>query len=240
MKCLLAIVNCHSREEFSTAIRSTWLPLVPEGLDVIFFRGRGACREALADEIFLDCDDSYEGLPNKVQEIVGWAHQHGYDFVLKCDDDVVIKPKELLASGFERSDFTGCQEPACKPGEIRTPYGFCYWLSRRSMELVLVAPLPGQPGSTHANVHNNDEAWISTILYINNIFLQHEPRYYLHRGKRQTVRRPLRAPFRPEIVPEGPVPGSFAFCVYLNWSGFHTTPKEELLREFYWLFERYK
>ena len=41
------------------------------------------------------------------------------------------------------------------------------------MELILVAPFTGQPaGSIHANVHNNDEAWVSTILYINNIFLQ--------------------------------------------------------------------
>ena len=92
MKHLLAIVSCHSREDFSDAVRSTWLPLVPQGLDVRFFRGRGATREPLADEIFLDCDDSYEGLPNKVQEIVRCAHSHEYDFVLKCDDDVVVKP----------------------------------------------------------------------------------------------------------------------------------------------------
>ena len=240
MKCLLAVVNCHSREEFSSAVRSTWLPLVPEGLDVRFFRGRGAMREPLADEIFLDCDDSYEGLPNKVQEIVRWAHTHGYDFVLKCDDDVVIKPKELLASGFERSDFTGCQEAACKSGEIRTPYGFCYWLSRRAMELILATPLPGQPGSTHAHKHNNDEAWVSTILYKNNIFLQHDARYFLHRGVRPVVKRPLRCPQRPIPMEKPCADGAFAFCVYLNWTGFHQTPKEEILYEFKLLFERYK
>lgn len=205
-----------------------------------FFRGRGATREPLADEIFLDCDDSYEGLPNKVQEIVRWAHSHEYDFVLKCDDDVVVKPKELLVSGFERSDFTGCQEASCKPGEIRTPYGFCYWLSKRAMELVIAAPIPGQPGSTHAHAHNNDEAWISTVLHIHSIFLQHDARYFLHRGKRVQEKRGLRSPKRPDVWVDGPVPGSFAFCVYLNWGGFHMTPKEELMAEFHWLFERYK
>ncbi len=240
MKCLLAIVNCHSREDFIEAIRNTWLSLIPESLEYKVFRGRGATREPLVDEVFLDCDDSYEGLPNKVQEIVRWAYAHGYDFVLKCDDDVVIKPKELAISGFGKSDFTGCQEPACKPGEIRTPYGFCYWLSRRAMALVTSAPLPGQPGSTHANVHNNDEAWVSTILHTHNIFLQHDHRYFLHRGQRPMQKRALRAPVRPEVWVYGPEPDAFAFCVYLNWDGFHMTPKSQLLTEFYWLFERFK
>lgn len=240
MRYLLAVVSCHSREEFSNAIRSTWLPQVEDGLDVVFFRGRGAIREPLKDEVFLDCRDDYEGLPNKVQEIVRWAYLHGYDYVLKCDDDVVIKPRELMSSGFSQVDFVGCQEPACKPGEIRTPYGFCYWLSRRCMELVLAAPLPGQPGSTHSHVHNNDEAWVSTVLHVQGIFLHHDPRYFLHRGKRELQKRTLRSPKRPESQADAPVPGSFAFCVYLNWSGFHMTPKEQLLAEFHWLFERYK
>lgn len=240
MKKLLAVVSCHSREEFSNAIRSTWLPSVPEGLDVRFFRGRGAAREPLADEIWLDCRDDYEGLPNKVQEIVRWAYEHNYEFVLKCDDDVVIKPKELSNSGFENFDFTGSKETACKPNEIQTPYGFCYWLSRKAMALIMAAPLPGQPGSTHSNVHNNDEAWISTVLYINNIFLHSDHRYYLHRGGRPKYAiRFLRAPKRDTPLIAEPSPDCFAWCVYLNWSGFHKTPREELIKEYYYLYERY-
>jgi hypothetical protein len=228
----MAIVNCHSREEYSDAIRKTWLPSVPSTFHYKFFRGRGATREPLQDEVFLDCADDYNNLPNKVQEIVRWAYEHGYDYVLKCDDDVVVKPAQMLASGFDNHEFTGCQEPACKPGEIRTPFGFCYWLSRKCMELVLASPLP---------THNNDEAWVSTILYTNKIYLTHDPRYFLHRGDRpKPQRRPLRGPKRSVPMVAGPPENAFAYCVYLNWNGFHCTPLETILAEFYYLYERYK
>jgi Galactosyltransferase len=226
----LAIVNCHSREEYSAAIRNTWLPSTPSELDVRFFRGRGATREPLADEVFLDCRDDYEGLPNKVQEIVRWAHDHEYEYVAKVDDDVVVRPKEWLY-GFHRCDFTGCREAACKPNEIQTPYGFFYVLNRKTMELVMNAPLP---------THGNDEAWVSTVLYTNGIFLSHDARYYLHRGDQPKSNiRPLRAPRRDRPLGIGPVPDAFAWCVYLNWNGFHQTPQDILMKEYHCLYERY-
>ena len=205
---------------------------MPSALEYRFFRGTGATRETLPDEVFLGCRDDYAGLPNKVQEIVRWAYEHGYDYVLKCDDDVVMLPVAMMLSGFDNHPFTGCQEPACKQGEIQTPFGFCYWLSRPCMELVLAAPLP---------THNNDEAWVSTILYTNKIFLHHDGRYYLHRGGQpKPPVRGLRAQRRDRPTLIEPPSGAFAFCVYLNWNGFHCTPTEVNLAEFQWLFERYK
>lgn len=230
------MVTCHSRPEFLDAIRRTWLPLVPPTADVKFFFGRGGTREPLHDEVFLDCDDAYAGLPNKVQEIMRWSHDKGYEFTLKCDDDVVLRPEALLSSGFVSHDFTGCQEPSCKPGEIKTPWGFCYWLSRKCMKLIIDNPLPGQTGSIHNHVHNNDEAWVSTVLHYQGIFLHSDERYYLYLGKPPApppTARPLRRPKPPEKVP---VSGAFAFCVYLNWCGWHMTPTATVLEAFYKLF----
>jgi Galactosyltransferase len=224
------VVSCHTREEYSDAIRSTWLTSVPEGLDVKFFRGRGAVREPKSDEVWLDCRDDYEGLPNKVQEITRWAYEHGYEYIAKVDDDVVVKPTAWLNS-FHRCDFTGCREIECKPNEIQTPYGFFYVLNRKTMKLVIDEPLP---------IHGNDEAWISTALYKKGIFLDNDPRYYLHRGERpKPTVRALRAPVRPRPPVRTPLPDAFAWCVYLNWNGFHQTPKEELMKEYYYLYERY-
>lgn len=232
MKTLIGIINCHTRPEYQQAIRNTWLPLVPKDVEIRFFLGRGAIREPKPDEVFLDCGDDYGSLPEKVQSMLRWAHEQGAEYALKCDDDVVLKPRDMMASGFDNFPFTGCKEPACKPNEIQTPYGFCYWLSRPCMELVLAAPLP---------THNNDEAWISTILYTNNIFLHHDQRYYLHRGgPLKTYVRPLRAPRRDRPIVAGPPEDAFAWCVYLNYNGFHCTPTEVNLQEFDLLFERYK
>lgn len=230
MKVLLAVVNCHSREEFSNAVRNTWLPHTPKEMDVRFFRGRGATREPLADEVFLDCRDDYEGLPNKVQEIVRWAYEHEYDYVAKVDDDVAVNAKKWL-EGFQRCDFTGCKEPACKPNEIQTPYGFFYVLNRHTMKLVIDEALP---------THGNDEAWVSTALYKKNIFLSHDARYFLHRGGRpKPAVRSLRAPKREVPLVVLPPADVFALCVYLNWNGFHQTPREVLMAEYYYLYERY-
>lgn len=237
MKALLALVSCHSREDFSDAIRNTWLPLAPRELDVKFFRGRGAKRPPKEDEVFLDCGDAYLDLPEKVKAIVTWAYDNGYDYVAKVDDDVVVKPKEWY-EGFSRADFSGWRDPGCKPGEIGTPWGFFYVMSRKSMELIKKAPLPGREGSTHNYVHGNDEAWISTILHCNSVFLHSDNRYFLYLGERpkETNPRPLRAPKRLKPPIPKPTENWFATCVYLNWTGWHNTGPEAILREFHRIF----
>lgn len=230
MKILIAIVSCHTRECFAEAVRSTWLPSTPPEVDVRFFRGTGATREPKDDEIWLSCRDDYAGLPEKVQAIFKWGYEHEYDYVMKFDDDTALKPKAWL-DGFHRCDFTGCRESACKPNEIQTPYGFAYVLNRKTMKLVIDAPLPS---------HGNDEAHVSTVLYTNGIFLTPDHRYFLHRGGRPKPEfRSLRAPKRDAPFVAVPSPDAFAWCVYLNWAGFHQTPREELMKEYYYLYERY-
>ena len=250
MRVLLAIVSCHKRQEFTDAIRSTWLPQKPAEMDVLFFRGRGATRDPLLDEVFLDCGDAYLDLPEKVQAIMKWAYEHGYDFAAKCDDDVVVKPREWYY-GFQRSDFSGWQDPGCKSGEIRTPWGFFYVLSRRSMELVIEAQLPGRQGAHHTYCHGNDEAWVSTVLHFKGLFLSSDPRYFLYMGEKpkageghgswkpgEEAKRSLRArPPRNTAPVRVPVLDWFAACVYLNWSGWHDTGPEIILREFHKIFK---
>ena len=238
MKVLIGVINCHSRLDFQQTVRDTWLKSVPPEVDVKFFLGPSD-RDSLPDEVFLSCDDSYEGLPSKVSAMFRWALENGYDYCMKFDDDSMLLPTKWMA-GFHRCDFTGCKESACRPGEIATPYGFAYVLSKRSMELVVATPLPGEPGSTHANRHNNDEAFVSTILYVNGIFLDHDPRYFLHRGGRpKPAVRSLRAPKRDSPFVVVPPSDCFAICIYLNWSGFHQTPKSELMSEYHYMYERY-
>src|SRR5580692_4411553 len=94
MKVLLGIINCHARPNFQQAIRDTWLPSTPEGLEVRFFLGRGATRDPKPDEVFLDCGDAYLDLPEKVQAMFKWASENGYEYAAKCDDDVIVRPTQ--------------------------------------------------------------------------------------------------------------------------------------------------
>lgn len=173
MKTLIAVINCHIRPAYADALRETWIPRIPEGLDYKFFLGPST-REPKEDEVFLDCDDSYGGLPSKVREIARWALSHDYDFMAKCDDDVVLMPDRLLASNYDKYDFVGNINRIFP--KVTVPWGFFYTLSKRSMEIMAISELPK---------NNNDEAWVSDHLYVHGINLHKDHRHQLYTGRRE-------------------------------------------------------
>lgn len=215
MRSLLAVVSAHTRPAFTKTLRETWIPLFHEkDCDVKLFFGRGAGREPLEDEVFLDCDDSYEGLPEKVREILRWSYKNDYDKTLKCDDDVVIHPvrfREVLYCG---GDFSGPQASLLGPfgKQIAVPYGFCYWLSRRSMEIMVDSDLP-------TDNKGNDEWWVSRKLFDSQgIRLINDRRYGIYRVlSTSDVNPPKRALRRirmfDNIFPESTV----AWCIH-SWA----------------------
>ena len=139
MKILIGITACHSAiypdaMERATppnnalcpdASRATWIKdAVAAGVDVRFFYGRGATRPPLSDEVFLDVDDSYEGLIEKVTAMYRWAINQNYDFVLKIDVDSFVHVENFLASEFREWDYTG------------RGWGLGYILSKLAMRVV--------------------------------------------------------------------------------------------------------
>jgi hypothetical protein len=232
MKTLIAVVSCASHAEYRNAIRETWLPTVPnDKADVFFFVGRGNVAST-PDEVVLDCGDGYESLPEKVRAITRWALEKGYDYLLKCDNDVILLPTKLLTSGYEQYNFTG-HKNASKEDPV-PPYGFCYWLSKVSMQIVAEAVLPSD---------NYDEGWVRTKLYEHGISLHHDPRYFLHFGKKEdyvSKRRPLRFARENTILPIRPVEGTFAWCLYIPWLGYKNLPVERNIAEFHKVWEEVK
>lgn len=122
LKILIGIVSCHkavypdvlSRKEppnnalCHSASRATWMKEAAElGVDVKFFFGRGAVRLPEKDEVFLDCDDSYDGLVDKVTAICKYADDADYDFLLKVDIDSYVNVPNLLKSEFFDWDYAG-------------------------------------------------------------------------------------------------------------------------------------
>lgn len=223
MKVLIAIVNAHSRLAYQQAIRDTWLPLV-HGADVKFFLGPSD-RAPKDDEVFLKCDDAYLGLPSKVRAIMRWSSEHGYEHTLKCDDDVVLCPDKLLNSGFQSADFVGHRNDI-RPFPV--PYGFCYWLSRKTMQLVAESELPRD---------GNDEVWVTRVLSQSGIALRHDPRYVMHSGRREefisTGQRVLRTRPLRIFAPHTPVASdAFARCIHITWTGYHKLPEDRAIEEF--------
>ena len=226
MATLIAIINCHSRLAYADAQRETWIPKIPPGLEYKFFLGPSD-RTPREDEVFLQCDDSYGGLPNKVQEVVRWAQARGKDHILKCDDDVVLIPEKFMNSEYQNYDFVG--HVNTDRGIVVIPWGFCYTLSRKSMEHVALSALPG---------NNNDEAWVAHTLAFHGITLHEDKRYHLYRGKSEDFvtpkKRPLRAPKRDKFdFTVEPVPGTFAWCLYVSWLGYRNLSVERNIQEFH-------
>lgn len=214
-RTLIAIIHARHRKEWRDAIRKTWLPQVPrDKADAFFFVGRG---EPLGDPqgiVQLDCSDKYEHLPEKIKTLCKWALEKNYSHLLKCDDDVIMRPNDFLSSGFERYAYSGRSNRPESPYPI--PYGFGYVLNRKCMDIIAKAELPGD-GSL------DDEKHCAYQLSKNGILLYDDRRYFLHQLRlplEDRPRRPLRAPKRPHpdqsMWGNTPDPNAFSFCIHIG------------------------
>jgi hypothetical protein len=145
-KLLIAVTNCHSavyppelsrKEPPNNSLcvksaRNTWIKdATRAGIDVKFFFGRyngppGTALIPKDDEIFLDCDDSYDGLVDKVTAMAKWAYDQGYDYFMKVDVDSYVHVQNLLKeTEFFKWDYVG------------RGWGLGYLLSRHGMRVII-------------------------------------------------------------------------------------------------------
>lgn len=154
MKILIAILSCarDAGNGFNQAVRDTWGKHV-EGADLRFFVGHGA-NARHSDEIRLDAGDEYLDLPQKSRALQRWIVGEGYDFCFKCDTDTFVVPERLLASGFEKHDYTGVfngplgipdhvhggwmERPSGRQGKFYAwpSGGSGYWVSAKASQLI--------------------------------------------------------------------------------------------------------
>ena len=198
-----------------------------EKADAFFFMGNGEPKEFASDEVALDCSDKYEHLPEKVRAIARWALGREYSHVLKCDDDVVLRPNDLLDSGYEKHDFSGKANRPPQPYVVS--FGFNYWLSRKSMAVIAEAALPSD-GS------NDDEKWVAKNLWDHGISLVNDNRYRLHTGWEVYPEMVYRRALRLRVVAPIKDPQMFSRCIHIEGSNIGEDLK---LKEFTNVFLKY-
>ncbi|VVB51627.1 Galactosyltransferase [uncultured archaeon] len=162
-KRLIAIITCHGRKflEQAESQRLTWVPECAKyGFDVRFFLGKSE-RPAREDEIYLDVDDGYAGLPAKVRAMFAWSVEHGYDYTLKTDDDVYIIPYRLDKAPVAPHDFVGRFRVPSGGYPAEYASGFAYWLSKKAAGHVANAPL---------NPDWAEDRYVANALAIEGIF----------------------------------------------------------------------
>jgi hypothetical protein len=151
---LIAICTCHRFQNRTDMVRATWLKDITQ-LEYRFFFGKGGNRTPEPDEVFLDVDDSYEGLSWKTRAIMNWALNNGYDAVFKCDDDTFVFP-ERLAKALPRTPYEGrvnLSNKALAPNGWCS--GFAYWLSSQALGIIADAPEPK---------HKAEDLWVGITL----------------------------------------------------------------------------
>jgi hypothetical protein len=145
-KSLIAVVTCrkmcYPQHELDShlagandriqTLLDTWykdyLARAADKIDLQFFVGRGNGEVNLPHYVELDAPDDYKGLPEKVRKIFEFALRAGYDFCCKTDDDGYFNFRKFK---IVEADYAGIRKPGDYAG------GGAYWLSRRSMELVV-------------------------------------------------------------------------------------------------------
>ncbi len=238
MRTLIAVVSARHRSEWRKAIRETWLPLVPiTKAEVKFFVGSGDS-PIEPDVVELDCDDSYQGLPEKIREITRWALKNQFDYMLKCDDDVILRPEGILYSGYENHLYSGkTNRYPTTEQPFPVTVGFNYWLHKDAMKLVSEHELPPELGPGVKD--NDDEKWVAGIMHDHGIKLHHDHRYEIYGGelpeKEPTI---LYRPLRPPKVNSEQNREAFSWTIFLEANSGNGIPLDIKIKEFYKVFNK--
>jgi hypothetical protein len=178
MKILIAIMTCHAYRHRAEAQRETWVKDIPASADYKFFLGQQDGYQPQADEVMVEAPDDYRNFPRKVQAMLRWAHDQGYDYVFKCDDDVYVQPNRLLMSQFERGDYVGRKRGPS--GGFSAPYasGFSYWLSRKAISIIIKSPITTDPA---------EDRWIGNLLLHHSILCHADYRYVVTQSTRNAL-----------------------------------------------------
>ncbi len=148
------------------AVLETWYPKCAGKIDVKLFVGNGPERVNFPDLVELNAPDSYYELPAKVKAMFKWALDAGYDYCIKIDDDVLLRPDNLLKF-FQPVDYCGYE---LESDTLKWASGAAYVVSRKSMQLVVDTPWD-------ATWNSAEDQATGRILAANGIPLTHDHRF---------------------------------------------------------------
>jgi hypothetical protein len=167
MKPIILITACAYHLVRVAQCRATWLAAWGHLIDYRFVFGNGYYTER-SDELVFPVDDSYMGLPAKIQQSHKWAVDHEYTHILKTDCDIYLHIPRLLDSGFDSlSSYIGNFYYS------EFAMGAAYWLDKKASEILVNAPLPfpGTPGG--------DDIWVGRVMAEHGITGRHDARYHI-------------------------------------------------------------
>ena len=130
MKILFAVIS-YAGDAINgshQAIRDTWgKDVMAAGADLAFFIGKRQTgwEPKSKDEILTNAEalltqDDHDYFQYLIKEMLRWSIRQGYDFTFLCCNDTFIIPEKLMASGFEKFDYSGFFVPRDIPLGTKT------------------------------------------------------------------------------------------------------------------------
>jgi glycosyltransferase involved in cell wall biosynthesis len=174
---IIIITSCAAYRDngFNDAARETWLRTWGNSIPYKFILGHG-CENPVKDEIILDVDDSYDGLPYKTRAARRWASESGYSHTFHCCTDTYVVVPRLLSSGFEKHAYFGAimrdDHRLCTDRNVEFAQGGGgYWLNREAGSVVASSEIPSW-------VKFADDVFVGDSLFKANIPFTHDSRYW--------------------------------------------------------------
>ena len=129
-RIVVGILSCQKTVGRKRTVEATWLRDLPkEHVTPYFLVGRpGHPAEAIGNTLYLDCPDTYLGLPEKVVAFLEYAQANlAYDYVFKCDDDTYVDVVNWLGVPYQDGDYTVGQL-------MKYDIGYQTWMKQKGLE----------------------------------------------------------------------------------------------------------
>jgi hypothetical protein len=152
MKLAIAIASCEKHKDREIAILKTWGEKCP--IPIVFHYGEPS---------------DYGHLPEKMKKV--FTEMKDHDFIFKTDSDTFLSIPRLLASGFEKYDYSGFTREEWNPTYC---YGPGYWVSQKSMKIL---------ATSDWNLHRHpiypdaEDVMVGMVLFYSGILPHHDARY---------------------------------------------------------------
>ena len=159
---LIAITTCEKNEDRMRAVYDTWFKEVSPKDKAFFVYSDSKNSRFEGDNLYLDCEESYEKLPLKIKALYEYACKNfDFDYIYKCDDDTYLDCLQLESFEIENADYIGkfvgdsetsldrtwhygkCEDKAEEvpyKGEFKVPWaagGSGYFLSKKACQSVI-------------------------------------------------------------------------------------------------------
>lgn len=146
--------------EDMTLLDASWKKESPAYTKSTFSNEAATGYEKREDEVLLAVSDKYEHMPLKLKETLRWSLGHNFDFVFVCLTDTYASIERLLNSGFEKCEYCGTAYYVVGGGPGM-------WLSRRSIEFLVNAPITNWAY----------DKWVGEVLLSNEVPMTNDKRY---------------------------------------------------------------